>query len=286
MKIFISWSGNVSKQVATALHGWLPRMLQVVRPYMSEEDTGKGARWSTDLTRELDETQFGIICLTPDNLAAPWIHFEAGALSKSIDKSRVVPFLFGVGTADITGPLVQFQGTKCDPLDMLRLVKDINTACGDHAIAEKVVEDSFSLWWPALKKDLDELSLLPGQSESATGRSAEELLREILDLTRAQQKLLSDPAELIPASFLEVLLRNHATSGIGLDLQADFEVALGGLLEAIDMSKEGDDLMIDEIAGCATHLQAVYERMIKRRPRPTLRSRAVDEQLRLTVRDE
>jgi hypothetical protein len=285
MKIFLSWSGDVSRQVAKALHHWLPRMLHKVEPYMSEEDTGKGVRWSTDLAGQLDETQFGIICLTPDNLQAPWIHFEAGALSKSIDKSRVVPFLFGVGAADVTGPLVQFQGTKCEPDDMLRLIKGINTACGDHAIAEKVVEDTFSWGWPSLKEALEKISALPGQLEPGAGRSAEDLLREILDLTRAQQKLLSDPAELIPASFLEVLLRS-TTSGMGLDLRADFEIALGGLLQAIAASRDAGEPGADDVAVCATRLQAVYERMINRRPRPTMRSRVIDEQLRLTARDE
>jgi hypothetical protein len=162
---------------------------------------------------------------------------------------------------------------------MQRLVKSINSACGELAIPEKVIDDTFDWWWSCVEKPLDKISALPEESESAAGRSVEEVLHEILALTRAQQKLLSDPAQLIPSSFIEVLLRN-ATSGIGLDLRADFDVALGGLLNAIA------DPGAKDVAVCAERVQAVYERMINRRPLATLFSRAIDEQMRLTSGDE
>lgn len=79
---------------------------------MSAENIDKGDRWSIDISKQLEETHFGIICMTPNNLGAPWILFEAGALSKSIEKARVSPLLFGVGPSDFTSsPLLQFQLT-------------------------------------------------------------------------------------------------------------------------------------------------------------------------------
>ncbi len=86
MKVFISWSGERSKAVAQAWHDWLPNVIQAVEPWMSETDIAKGARWGMDMARELDETRVGIICLTPENLNAPWILFEAGALSKTLEE--------------------------------------------------------------------------------------------------------------------------------------------------------------------------------------------------------
>ena len=87
MKVFISWSGNISWKVAVIFRNWLPSVIQSLEPYVSSEDTDKGARWSTDIAKELEDSTFGILCVTKENLEAPWLSFEAGALSKTMEKS-------------------------------------------------------------------------------------------------------------------------------------------------------------------------------------------------------
>jgi len=74
---------------------------------MSAEDIGKGARWSALLAGELAQAKIGILCLTRDNLAAPWMLFEAGALSKTLERTFVCPYLLGLRPADLGGPLVR-----------------------------------------------------------------------------------------------------------------------------------------------------------------------------------
>jgi hypothetical protein len=49
---------------------------------MSAADIDKGAKWSTEISRELEQANFAVSCLTPENLNEPWLLFEAGALSK------------------------------------------------------------------------------------------------------------------------------------------------------------------------------------------------------------
>src|SRR5260370_752925 len=94
MKIFISWSGERSHKLALLLHDWLPRVLPSSECFVSSEDIRKGARWSVDMARELEESAFGILCIVSGNENAPWLNFEAGALSKVVDHARVVPLIF------------------------------------------------------------------------------------------------------------------------------------------------------------------------------------------------
>ena len=81
MRIFISRSGTKSLGVAIALHSWFPFVINALRPWMSSEDIDKGQRWGLRLSEQLENTKVGIICLTRENLKAPWILFEAGALT-------------------------------------------------------------------------------------------------------------------------------------------------------------------------------------------------------------
>ena len=73
VKVFISWSGDTSLKVAQLLRDWLPYVINAIEPYVSSEDIDKGARWSTDIAKELEDSTFGILCVTRDNLNAPWL---------------------------------------------------------------------------------------------------------------------------------------------------------------------------------------------------------------------
>jgi TIR domain len=191
MKVFISWSGEVSQQVAVALRDWLPSVIQVISPYVSSEDIDKGARWNTDIAQELEGSSFGILCVTPDNIDAPWVNFEAGALSKSLEQSRVAPFLYGMKRTDVTGPLLQFQSTLYERNDVLKLVRSINAACNDHALEEQRLDDVFDVWWPRLEDQMSAISTsLPTPKSPA--RSTTDMLNEILELVRFQQGMISD----------------------------------------------------------------------------------------------
>lgn len=154
MKVMVSWSGKRSKAVAEALHYWIKAAIQSTEPWMSDEDIDKGARWSSELARELKETRVGIVCLTPENLEAPWILFEAGALSKTIERTYVCPYLFGLAKKDFNkGPLAQFQASQTDKADTKKLLATINRAA-DQPLTEKQLDDAFRHWWPELDKRL------------------------------------------------------------------------------------------------------------------------------------
>jgi hypothetical protein len=182
VKVFLSWSGTQSRALAEQLRAWLPAVLQAVEPWMSTEDIDKGARWSSDIAVELQQAKVGIICVTRRNLNEPWIHFEAGALSKALDQSFVIPYLLDVKPSDLKGPLVQFQAAAADEHDTLKLVHSINRALGIDALAEANVDRFFRKWWPELAAALN---LIPGiEPSSEIVRTERDLLEETLELLR------------------------------------------------------------------------------------------------------
>jgi hypothetical protein len=65
MNVFISWSGEVSRQLAEAVRDWLPNVLQSAKPYFTPADIEKGARWETDIAKALEEIDFLHYCFDP-----------------------------------------------------------------------------------------------------------------------------------------------------------------------------------------------------------------------------
>ena len=157
MEVFISWSGARSGKVAEALRDWLPSVIQSVEPFMSASDIEKGSRWPSDISMHLEKAQFGLICLTPDNLEAPWLLFEAGALSKSVENSRVVPYLYQVSPTELQGPLAQFQAAVATKDSTFDVIKSINGASGEDGLDPTRLENAFETWWPQLEKALADI---------------------------------------------------------------------------------------------------------------------------------
>lgn len=183
-KVFISWSGSLSQKLGEALRNWLPSALQFVKPYFSPEDIEKGAKWSSEISKELETSNIGVICLTRDNTEKPWILFEAGALSKSLERSRVCTLLFDVDPADVKGPLTSFQATRFMKEDFKRLVSAINSAAGDSRLETPVLESVFEMWWPKLEEEVSAILKSSDNVAKKERRSDRDILEELLELSR------------------------------------------------------------------------------------------------------
>src|SRR3954470_11608790 len=126
MKVFISWSGELSRKVATILRPWIKCVLQATEPFMSAEDIDKGSLWFNALNDQLADTAVGIICLTRENVSQPWILFEAGSLAKGLSTPQVCTFLIDLAPKDLKAPLSQFNATSPTKDDLFRLISTIN----------------------------------------------------------------------------------------------------------------------------------------------------------------
>jgi hypothetical protein len=188
MKVFISWSGELSKQVAQLLGAWIEDVLQGTKRWISTDDIDKGAIWFGEITTELANTGVGIICLTRENLQAPWILFEAGALSKGLTKSRVCPFLVDLGVSEISPPLSQLNATMPNKEDVTKLIKTINSARGESALAEEKVEKSVGMWWPRFDEAFQKALKEYRPKEQVKPRKLDDKIDELLQITRALQR--------------------------------------------------------------------------------------------------
>ncbi len=188
MKVFISWSGENSRKLGEALRNWIPAMLQAVKPYFTPSDVEKGARWNSEIAKELESSEIGILCVTRDNLHSDWVIFEAGALSKSLDVSRVCPVLFGIQNTDLAGPLKQFQTTEFRKEDVKKLVSLMNSRIGEQKLGPSTLDTVFEKWWPELESGISKILAEVEGASSQPIRSERELLEEVLELSRMMSR--------------------------------------------------------------------------------------------------
>jgi hypothetical protein len=136
VKLFISWSGELSHQIALHLKKWLPVVLPFVEPWVSSEDIPKGTRWGAELATQLEGTASGIVCLVPGNVHEPWLNFEATRFAKD---------------------------------DVRKLVRDINSEADAGTLPPDRVDRSFEVCWPDLG---GRLAPLLAEAEASSAASA------------------------------------------------------------------------------------------------------------------
>lgn len=216
MKVFLSWSGEVSHKVAIVFRDWLPSVIQAIEPYVSSEDIDKGARWSTDIAEELENSTFGILCVTKENIQTPWLNFEAGALSKSMDKSYVSPFLFDIKRSEVNGPILQFQSTIFEKEDIKKLIITLNKACGEGLLTDERITKTFEVWYPSLEQHLNIIietitkkhetakSIEVDKSVEKHSVNSDYILEEVLNISRINQKLLRTPDKSVEINLHEI----------------------------------------------------------------------------------
>jgi hypothetical protein len=210
--VFITWSGDRSKWIAEAMYEWLPTVVQAARPFFSTNSIDKGSRGLPELSKALAGTKVGMVCLTSENKNAPWVLYEAGALSKTIDeKTRLCIYLLGgIQFQDVEPPLGMFQATNADKVDTLRLIKTINKAVSEDPLPEKSLEKTFDLAWPELEQKI--LTMPKPEGAAPAKRDPASILAEILELARSEAERGNAIADQL--NYIEQLVQSSRPPGI------------------------------------------------------------------------
>ena len=192
MKVFISWSGERSQALAHALRDWLPLVLHYVEPWLSGADIEAGQRWADEVAKGLESSNFGIICVARENLSSPWILFEAGALAKSMQGSRVIPLLLDLEFGDITGPLAQFQAKKVEKAGIDEVIQSINSA-EDNAVPVGRAKELYEALWPRLE---EKVAAIPDDAPKEKSiRPQHEILEELVASVRGLDSRVRDATD-------------------------------------------------------------------------------------------
>jgi hypothetical protein len=121
---------------------------------MSAQDVHAGKRWRREIAQNLEAIKIGVLAVTPENLDARWLNYEAGALSRSVeDDTRVIPYCLGIDVSNLGDPLSDFNAVAADRDGTLKLVRSINAAMA-RPIKDAVLDAVFASQWPDLDREL------------------------------------------------------------------------------------------------------------------------------------
>jgi len=203
---------------------------------MSAKDIDLGTRWENAIGEALASTSFGVLCLTPENLDSRWILFEAGALAKQIDHSRVVPILFQVAASEVKPPLSQFQNEQITENGIRGLLKAID-GISPRPLGGDKLNDRFNAFWPTLMNTLELAKTGPGPAPKR--RELSDVLEEVLSIVRG---LAVSPSALGDLQINDVLELLGDGPFVRIQNQSDAESMLrelrrGGLVSRATLEK-------------------------------------------------
>jgi CheY-like chemotaxis protein len=190
MKVFLSWSGEKSLAVAKALREWLPYINPQIEPWISGTDIVPGGRWSGEVAQQLERSDVGIVCVTPENQSSPWLNFEAGALAKKLESALVIPVAIDLRPSEVQQPLGQFQAKEATKSGMLDVVRLLDQLC-NHRVPD--IGRAFDHWWPDFEPTLREAAAATDPGPPRQDDRIEEIYRIV------KEKLDQAP-KTVPAS--------------------------------------------------------------------------------------
>jgi hypothetical protein len=133
MNIFLSWSGERSRQMSEFMRDWLGAIFPRANVFMSEH-IEKGSRGAHAIAAALERCDAGIFLLTSNAASAPWVNFEAGAISKAVGFDRVFCLMLDNESPEVSEPVVAFSHFLPREDEIRALVKKLNDIAGEEAL--------------------------------------------------------------------------------------------------------------------------------------------------------
>jgi hypothetical protein len=140
----------------------LPEIIEGLETFVSDQ-IEKGSLWFHEVRTQLQEANAGLLCLTPENVGSPWLHYEAGALAASLEDAparRIYTYLLGLDPRDLTGPLAAYQSTVADESDTKMLVDSLARTLGAIDVG-RTSSDRYGDWWQRVSAAIEAIPAAP-----------------------------------------------------------------------------------------------------------------------------
>jgi uridine kinase len=145
--------------MARAIQKYLEGLFPGLKIALSAGDP-LGKNWIEQLKGFLNDAQLAIVCITPENLKACWIHYEAGYLEARLKPSgSIIPFCLGIPPGELPLPLGQFNGLSLNREGIHKLVQTIRQ--GLDLPIENIRSDNPE----AVLKSLNKIRQIPSDPE-------------------------------------------------------------------------------------------------------------------------
>ena len=189
MKVFIGWSGQTSKEVASILKVWLPQMNPHIETFMSSEDVRLEVSWKAEIMNKMRETDYALLCVTRENLNSPWLCFETGVFMGG-NVPRVNAILFDVSPSQVSGPLQMFPLIEADKINLRLMVYSLNQLCETQCPIDEL-KRIFDGVYPTVEKMFAQVRESQKDALPADARDAQDLKREIVAVNSKLDAILS-----------------------------------------------------------------------------------------------
>lgn len=197
MKVFISWHGEHSRQVAREVRSFLESVLQGPKYFVSDSDIKRGDLWNKEVRSALDEACAAIVIQTPSGLNGDWLLFETGVVQGHGGATKVIPLLVNLSPADLTAPLADYQASEMNAAGVLRVVESLHELWESDSKADIVAVRR------AVESQLNSLLGSIAEIEGVTqqpGRGIESKVDEVVIRVREVAQALAFMKEPMPRS--------------------------------------------------------------------------------------
>jgi predicted nucleotide-binding protein len=204
VKVFLSWSGQQSRDAAVLLRDFIPQVLQEVEPWLADGDLQSGQSIGHSINSAIETSDVAIACVTRANMSSTWMNYELGVAASS--QKPILPVLVNLEPSELVAPLSSHLAIRLDRTGLRDLLLELNRAA-EHPLYSQVLDDVFDINWPRLAPALTALLQADPTPTSAPDSATNDVFKGIESQFKAIRGLLENIDQRLPVIDNDAALR-------------------------------------------------------------------------------